>query len=209
MAEINTEGGGGHKKKGSKPQPKKKSTRVDFTPMVDLGFLLITFFMLTTTMNKPSAMEITVPDKTDKKDENPTKIPESAAMTVILSENNKIFYYKGLSLDSITLKETDFSANGIRKIFLEENNPQIIKLKALEQEAKLNHLPDSTIKRKTTDIFKDLSVFFVIVKAEDNSSYKNLVDMMDEIKICDIGKYGLADLNPVELKKLEEAKNKF
>src|SRR5664279_1202092 len=95
MAEINTGGGGGHKK-GGKVRSKKASTRVDLTPMVDLGFLLITFFMLATTLIKPQTMEISMPSnkKVDQKDQSEVKA--SKAITIVMAKNNKVFYYFGI-----------------------------------------------------------------------------------------------------------------
>ncbi|HEY9533165.1 MAG TPA: biopolymer transporter ExbD, partial [Mucilaginibacter sp.] len=81
MAELDTSGGG--KKDGGKVRTKKKSTRVDLTAMVDLAFLLITFFILTTTLQKPKAMDLTMPDKDEKKDTR-LPVPETRTMTVLL-----------------------------------------------------------------------------------------------------------------------------
>src|SRR5690554_658684 len=91
MAEINTSDSGG---KGGKKRSKKASTKVDMTPMVDLAFLLITFFMLTTTFGKPQAMEVNMPDKTDDNQEQPLK--ESKTFTILLGENDIVYYYQGL-----------------------------------------------------------------------------------------------------------------
>src|SRR5690554_2560581 len=111
MAEINTSGN----KKG-KGRSKKASTKVDMTPMVDLAFLLITFFMLTTTFGKPQAMQVNMPDKTENNDIAP--IPASKAFTIVLAADNKIFYYSGY--DAKEAEETDFSSNGIRKIVMDK-----------------------------------------------------------------------------------------
>src|SRR6188508_1902508 len=93
MAEIQEGGGGGHK--GGKKRAKKMSTKIDMTPMVDLAFLLLTFFMLTTTFNKPQTMEINMP--TNEKTPDPTELPASKALTVILGKNDKVYYYQGLN----------------------------------------------------------------------------------------------------------------
>ena len=119
MAEINTggEGKGKHKKKGSK----KMSTRVDLTPMVDLAFLLVTFFMLTTTFSKPQTMEINMPVKEDNPD-SLMAVKASKAITVILGEDHKIFYwYPGLIDENTKVESTNFSKDGIRKILLMKN----------------------------------------------------------------------------------------
>ena len=111
MAEINTSGN----KKG-KGRSKKASTKVDMTPMVDLAFLLITFFMLTTTFGKPQAMQVNMPDKTDNNDIAP--IAASKAFTIILAEDDKVFYYSGY--DAKEAEETDYSSNGIRKVVMDK-----------------------------------------------------------------------------------------
>lgn len=103
MAEIDTGGG------------KKVSTKVDMTPMVDLAFLLVTFFMLTTTFSKPQTMELNMPEKNQKDDK--MKVAETRTTTLILAEDNKIFYYSG-STENPELNQTDFSEKGIRKVLL-------------------------------------------------------------------------------------------
>lgn len=112
MAEVNTSDSG----KGGKKRSKKASTKVDMTPMVDLAFLLITFFMLTTTFGKPQAMEVNMPDKTEDNQEQPLK--ESKAFTILLGENNIIYYYQGLQ--DPELYTTDYSAQGIRSVLLQK-----------------------------------------------------------------------------------------
>lgn len=92
MAELDTSSGGG--KKGGKVRTKKQATKVDLTAMVDLAFLLITFFMLTTSLSKPAAMEIAKPDK-DAKDENRLELRESQTMTILLGKDDKIAWYMG------------------------------------------------------------------------------------------------------------------
>ncbi|HTE25003.1 ExbD/TolR family protein [Flavitalea sp.] len=108
MAEMDTSGGGGHKKGPGVKKAKKQSTRVDLTPMVDLGFLLITFFIFTTTMSEPTAMRLYLPKDTEKPEEQ-NKAKESGALTLLLGKNNQIFYYEGiLSPDGANFKNTNF-----------------------------------------------------------------------------------------------------
>ena len=98
------------------------STRIDLTPMVDLGFLLVTFFMLTTTFSKPQTMEINLPVKDKVEDDNVNTVKETKTITIILGADNKVFWYHGLAskpLEGPT--ETNFSADGIRKVLLEKN----------------------------------------------------------------------------------------
>src|SRR5829696_1531969 len=95
MADIDVSGGdSGHKKGPGVKKAKKLSTRVDMTPMVDLGFLLITFFIFTTTMQSPTAMDLNMPKDT-KKDEDLNKAKESGALTVLLGKQNAVYFYEG------------------------------------------------------------------------------------------------------------------
>ena len=114
MAEISQDGGG---KKGGKKRSKKASTKIDMTPMVDLGFLLITFFMLTTTLAKPVVMQLNMPDKTEKDEKSEVKMSET--LTVI-PDSTKVYYYQGLPNDATTqLLKTDYSNKGIRTVLFD------------------------------------------------------------------------------------------
>jgi biopolymer transport protein ExbD len=196
MAEI--EGGGGGHKKGGKPKGKKLSTRVDFTPMVDLGFLLITFFMLTTSMNKPQTMEITFPDKEEKlKEEEKTKIKASQAVTLILTDKNKIVYYF-TGEDGTPGKPTviGFGPEGIRKFLLKENrsrNAAVDSIPIYKNLFKTKKIDEETYKKHISRIkgFKDGLI--VVIKADDKATYKNLVDILDEMLICNVGRYAVVD----------------
>ncbi|MCA8833167.1 ExbD/TolR family protein [Hymenobacter pini] len=102
--------------KGSKPRAKKHAFRLDMTPMVDLAFLLLTFFMLTTTFSKPTVMEVAMPDPKGKVD-----VPASGAMTVLLGKNHAVHYFYGLNTEAepAQLHTTTFGADGLRKVLLE------------------------------------------------------------------------------------------
>ncbi len=95
MAEMDTSSGGGHKKGSGVKKGKKLSTRIDLTPMVDLGFLLITFFIFTTTMSQPTAFKLNLPKESDKPQDD-TKIKNSGALTILLGKDDNIFYYEGI-----------------------------------------------------------------------------------------------------------------
>jgi biopolymer transport protein ExbD len=139
MAEVNT---GGDDKSGKK-KGKKVSTKIDMTPMVDLAFLLITFFMLTTTFNKPQTMEVNMPDKNDKHKEAPVKA--SHAITIILGENDKIFWFQGEEESLPTVNTTDFSDQGIRQVLFAKNkeigDKFVVVIKAM-QKSKYKNMVD-------------------------------------------------------------------
>ncbi|MBX7109723.1 MAG: biopolymer transporter ExbD [Chitinophagales bacterium] len=177
MAELG-ESGDVHKGKGKKRggvRAKKISTRIDMTPMVDLGFLLVTFFILTTTMQKPKAMQVVMPDKADTtKNEEQSKIRESEAMTLLLGANNNIFYYFG-NQDPV-VEATNFK--GIRKILIDSYQ----KVLGLQRQ----------------NGWKQNGVY-VLIKPTKDSKYTNLVDILDEMKIAEIKSFAIVDVTPEEM----------
>jgi len=118
MAEMDTSSGGGHKKGPGVKKPKKLSTRVDLTPMVDLGFLLITFFVFTTTMSKPTAMKMNEP-KDDP--EQQLKVKNSGAMTILLGKADQVYYYMGeLTAENASQQFKSTSFKDIRQVILDK-----------------------------------------------------------------------------------------
>jgi len=165
MAEMDTSGGGHHKKGPGVKKGKKLSTRVDLTPMVDLGFLLITFFIFTTTMSQPTAMRLALPD--DKvKPEDQNKIKQSGALTLLLGKDNHVFYYEGELLpDASNFKSTNFK--DIRDVIINK-----------KQQADTN--------------------LVVVIKPNDESTYKNFIDILDEMSINVVKRYAVVDISDVE-----------
>ena len=179
MAELNTGDGGG--KKCGKVRSQKLNAKVDLTSMVDLAFLLITFFMLTTTLSKPQSMNLGLPDKDPKEDSKDMKVDENRTMTVLLGENNKLVYYMGLLATPIGgPKELAFGKDGIRKEILSR------KKSALEYTGT-----------------KDKGII-VIIKPSNKSKYKNLIDILDEMAITGVETYAIVpEFAPEEQKLLE------
>jgi biopolymer transport protein ExbD len=206
MAEIEG-GGGGGKHKGGKKRGKKLSTRVDFTPMVDLGFLLITFFMLTTSMNKPQTMEINMPDKDVKTEEEKTKVKASQAVTLLLAKDDKVVYYfMQQNGEPGTPMITDYSPGGIRATLIKENkdrNPNIDSIAIYKQQLNVGQIDEPTYKMHASQIKSFKDGLIVVIKATDKSKYKNMIDILDEMLICNIGRYAVVDISDIELEMLK------
>lgn len=207
MAEIDA-GGGGGKHKGGKKRGKKMSTRVDFTPMVDLGFLLITFFMLTTSMNKPQTMEINMPVKDEIKDEDGSKVKASQAVTVLLAKEDKIVYYfiDPVTGDPQTPQITNYGAGGIRAILLKENkqrNPRLDSIPIYKGMLNNGSITEDQYKGYLSGIKAYKDALIVVIKASDKSRYNNLVDILDEMLICNIGRYAVVDITEPEVEMLK------
>ena len=201
MSDIIESGGGGHGKH-QKKRAKKHSSRVDMTPMVDLGFLLLTFFVLTTQFSKPKTMEITMPVKKDIKD----SMKINNAYTLLLTDKTeKLYYYYGVFKgDASIIKTTDYSKEGIRKMFRDINKDGISQIKQLKDKLSKHQIADTTYKRMVLDLKSDKKAAFFIVKADDNAKYKNIIDVLDELSIADIGKYALVDIAPAEKEMLKK-----
>lgn len=162
MAELNT---------GGKQQP-----RVDLTAMVDLAFLLITFFMLTTSLSKPHAMDVAMPDKDKENKDDNLEVADNRSMTILLGAKNKIEYYMGQlekPIEGPTV--VDYGKNGIRPVLLK----------------KMKDVQAATGKP-----------LIVIIRPSDNSNYRNLVDILDEMKIVNAQQYMIGDISKPEIELL-------
>ncbi|KAB1153737.1 ExbD/TolR family protein [Flavobacterium luteum] len=188
MAELNTGDGGGGK--GGKVRSKKQNSKVDLTAMVDLAFLLITFFMLTTTLSKPQSMSLGLPDKDPKDKTPPVKVDENRTMTIMLGDNNKIIRYVGLLATPVAggaPKDFAYGKGGIRE--------ELLKRKKLVLEY-------SAAKGKPKD------GIIVIIKPTKKSNYRNLVDILDEMVIAGVETYAIVpEFTPEEAALLDGKKS--
>jgi len=201
MAEVSSEQQGSEKGKHKKVRSKKSSTHIDMTPMVDLAFLLLTFFMLSTTFSKPKTMEINMPVKPDRPD-NELKV--NNAVTLLLTDKNKIFWYFGeFKPEETLLEETSFAPDGLRKILLEKNSDANKRIKDLEKKVVRGDIKDTTFKRMRVDIQSEKQSLFVLIKTDDKAKYKNVIDALDECNITNVGKYALVDIMQKELEMLQ------
>ena len=184
MAELNQDSG--KQGKGGKVRSKKNGGKVDLTAMVDLAFLLITFFMLTTSLNKPQAMDVAMPDKnveTDKQTD--VDVDEHRSVTLVLGSDNKLVWYQG-AVTSPKQGPTvvDYSKEGLRAVLLRMK--QIV--------------PQQTGG-------KDM---IVVIRPSEKSVTRNIIDALDEMKIADIKRYMISNRimgEEIELLKKENLYN--
>lgn len=194
MAEINT-GGGDEVKKG---KPKKINLRVDFTPMVDMNMLLITFFMFCTTLSKPQMMNLVMPTKENNVNvENRTKADESKTVTLLLGGGDIVYYYQGKPdyENYASLIQTDYSPEGLRAMLVERNSSVIRQIAELRMQKQQNKISEEEFREKTKEIRGAKGGQVVVIKPTDASTYKNLVDVLDEMQICSIGMYAIVDVS--------------
>ena len=174
MAELNSSPA----KAGGRSGRNRIAARVDLTAMVDLAFLLITFFMLTTTLQKNEAMAVVMPDKTP--DTNEPGVPASRTMTVCLGKNNQVLWYMGMA--DAPLSEpavVNYNKTGLREALINKRNQ---------------------IKTQTG---KDV---IVLVKPSNHSIYDNLVSTLDELNISKVDRYAIVDISPKDVDLLKKYK---
>jgi len=181
MASLDTGGGdSGHKKGPGVKKPKKLSTRVDMTPMVDLGFLLITFFIFTSTMSTPTTLGLNMPkDEKDPQKQNEAK--ESGSLTILLGKNDQVYYYEGLlKPDASNFMSTNFK--DIRDE-IQKKRTDVMQL------GRAQGYPKDSLDRDLV----------VVIKPDEDATYKNTVDMLDEMTINGVKRYALVDIDPTEV----------
>ena len=192
MASIEGGGDNGHKKGPGVKKAKKLSTRVDMTPMVDLGFLLITFFIFTATLSTPSTMDLNMPKDTDKEEEQ-NKAKQSGALTIMLGKDNKVYYYEG-ELDPTASNFTPTTFAGIRAEIIKKKKQVIASYTgnaACEEKARKAGKKD--IKYECAD-----EDFIVVIKAMEDATYKNTVDILDEMTINDVKRFAMIKIADTE-----------
>ena len=211
------------KKKESKQ--KKINVRVDFTPMVDMLMLLITFFMLCTTLSKPQTMELTMPSNDENQDDtNKNESKASQTVTLYVAADNKLYYAEGEPEynNPDWVKETSWGngKGGIRDVLREhaiEDGTKPVKLielevknLAMDRANNPKNYTDSTYQKALSKIkggeLKDgkIPTLTIVIKPTDNASYKNMVDALDEMQILSIGTYVIDKISPDDEKLLEK-----
>jgi biopolymer transport protein ExbD len=204
MASIEGGGDGGHHKKGpGVKKAKKLSTRIDMTPMVDLGFLLITFFIFTTTMSNPSALKLNMPKDTDKEEEQ-NKAKESGALTIMLGKGNNVYYYEGqLKVDASGNNFQVTTMKKVREIILKKK-ADVISRYTRNQACIDKKMNEWRTKGITGKFLKDAEEsceqedLVVVIKPNEEASYKNTVAILDEMSICRVLKYAMVKITPQE-----------
>ncbi len=199
MASIDTNNGN----EGKKGKPQRRSLRVDFTPMVDMNMLLITFFMFCTTLSKPQIMDIAMPTDTGKDPK-----PASKSVTVLLGADNKMYYYEGLPdyEDYTSLKETN--SLGVRQMLLRRNQVTVAKINQLRQDLSDKRMTDAQYKEAVKAVKKASNDLMVLIKPTENSNYRNLIDVLDEMQICGVDKYAIVDVEDGDNFLMENLKSK-
>lgn len=206
------------KKKASRQ--KKMNSRVDFTPMVDMMMLLITFFMLCTTLSKPTSMSLVMPsndENTDDKDKSAAKA--SYTFTLFLGADDKVYYIAGLPKydDPTCVQETSWGKEGLRKALTEHVTEDGIRPVAmirkeaqdLLKKREGNQISEEAYKQQLAKIKKGelstgkIGTMTVIIKPLDTANYKNMVDALDEMTICDISTYVIDKVTPEDLKLMQ------
>lgn len=210
MAEIIQAEKGG---KGGKKRAKKLLPHMDMTPMVDLMMLLITFFMLTTSLSKSKVMEMILPEKLKDPNAEPPKIIASRTLNILLGPDNKIYWYPGgVNADDYNnlppVMQTDYSAEGIRALLLERNRSLFRTINDFEQqvlEGKIRIPQDSVQSAISALKSEDDTGPIVLIKAYEKANYGNFVDILDEMNICGIARYTVMDIAWYETQMVERA----
>lgn len=206
MAQLDTSSGDSGKK-GGKVKAKKQSTTVDMTPMVDLAFLLLTFFILTATFNKPQALDINMPvPVTDPLDG--TNVPQDLTTTLLVDKGSRLFYYDGVfdPANPAQIQKTDLSKDGIRKLLIDKNQIVYNKVNELKDQLRKREIVDTVYTQRVQELKKNFKVNrgrIVIIKPTDNAMYADVVSLLDEMAITNVASFALVDITPEEIAAIE------
>ena len=204
MSEVQVNDSG----KGGKNKQKKQSLRVDFTPMVDMNMLLITFFMFATTLLKPQTMNINMPSTDKVTEEETNQVKQSGAITLLLGANDELFFYEGMPEDEKTgqsfyddpefLQMMSYTPDGLREYLLKRNVGVFEPIQELKIQLQEMQITDSVFREKSREIYdkakENPKTPTVMIKPTDLSTYKNLVDVLDEMLITNIGAYAVIEI---------------
>jgi biopolymer transport protein ExbD len=206
MSEVQVKDSG----EGGKNKQKKQMLRVDFTPMVDMNMLLITFFMFCTTLLKPQTMNINMPSNDIVQKDEQQEVKASGAITLLLAGDDQIYYYEGMPKDEKTgedhyddpnfLQISSYDPDGLREYLIKRNAGTYEQIQELKVQLQNQEIPDSIFRQKTKEIYDKAKENArtapptVMIKPTDFSTYKNLVDVLDEMLISNIGAYAVIDI---------------
>jgi len=203
MASVDT----GDHGEGKKNKQKKQTLRVDFTPMVDMNMLLITFFMLCTSLLRSQTMNINMPSNDEVIEGQENKVRESGAITLLLGTNDELYYYEGMPVqdgssyeDENFLKQVPYGLGGIRDILIAKNKGPYEEIQALKIQLQHLEITDQVFREKSKEIQEkairdDKTAPTIMVKPTDLATYRNMVDALDEMLVCNIGAYAIIDVS--------------
>ena len=208
MAEVPGGEGGGGGGRHQKKRAKKGSTRIDMTPMVDLAFLLLTFFILTTTMYKPSTLQLTFPVPPDDPNQPKDLDKVNNALTIFLTKKDRIYYYQNAFKPGETqLTQTNFK--DVTKLLVDLNKSTLEQINELSRRLNDKKISEEVYDSLKNGVQKQKEALFVIIKPDKEAKYRNMIDMVDNMDISGIGKYAVQDtIKPEEqaLLDIEKAK---
>lgn len=196
-------GGGRHKKK----RAKKGNTRIDMTPMVDLAFLLLTFFILTTTMYKPSTLQLTYPVPPEEDQPQDDKKVNNA-LTMFLTKQDQILYYVGGFKPETQLSRSNLK--DIRKVLVEMNLPSVARINEYTKQFNEQKITEAVYDSLKNLSHKQEDALYVIIKPDPDAKFRNVIDMVDEMDISGVGKFAVQDvIKPEEMALVDIEKAKF
>lgn len=169
------------------------NTRVDFTPMVDMMMLLLTFFMFCTTLSKPQIMDLAMPAPVEDDAPNPPNVG-SQAITLILADANTVYYYEGVAdyEDYTSVKKINYGQ--LRDMLVAKNKQIVMKINDLTKKRNAKEISEEAYQLAIADVKKDKKGAVAVIKPMDESNFQNLVDVLDEMAICSVGRYAVVDM---------------